>query len=371
MAAEQAPSGDLGLDSIRPLGCLAPNLLMGMLMLTAAAGPGSETEAELKRVFRMENPGPQLQALVAAMDDAAAADPDVALSSSLAVFCRGELAQGFRSACGPRVACKAMPSSAAGINAWVRDASSGLITSIIDRIDSTHVAILLAVTALTAPWARPFDPELTTAASFATAPDASVPCAMMHAKRKSVGDDIGLVELRNCRGVTLPYGSGRFLGIFLLPGASEVEPPSASAALALADWLVGVDAGLSEVLAARRRRKVSVALAIPRFTVEATTGLVPILKELGVRTAFDFTTADLSALSVTPGIAVTNIIHKVVIKVDEAGTRAAAATATAVKSRKRVQLFTFTADRPFVFAVVDTVTTMVLFASAVLSAAQD
>jgi serpin B len=85
------------------------------------------------------------------------------------------------------------------------------------------------------------------------------------------------------------------------------------------------------------------------------------LSAMGLGALFDGS-ADLSGLLSTPTpIAVSDVLHSVKIKVDEAGTRAAAATAVMVQTTSAVVSPTFTADRPFLFLIRDTRNGAILF----------
>ena len=104
-----------------------------------------------------------------------------------------------------------------------------------------------------------------------------------------------------------------------------------------------------------------VTLRIPKFTVDYHTGgeLVPILKELGLKTPFDPYKANFSGMLTgdTKGLIFDMIMQKSYITVDEKGTEAASVTLIS-------QLYgdvipdvpvprTFIADRPFSFALVE------------------
>jgi len=77
--------------------------------------------------------------------------------------------------------------------------------------------------------------------------------------------------------------------------------------------------------------------------------------------------ADLSGIDGTTRLCVQDVLHKAYIKVDEAGTEAAAATAvvvvgTAIPARS----VTLAIDRPFLFLIRDDATRAILFAGRVL-----
>lgn len=108
----------------------------------------------------------------------------------------------------------------------------------------------------------------------------------------------------------------------------------------------------------------SVALALPKLDYKLHASLKPMLRELGMRAAFEG--ADFSGL--TPnGIAISDVIHEAVIKVFEGGTIAAAATAV-IFGDASVSLpeHTVRFDRPFFYLIVDQPTGQSLFLGRVL-----
>ena len=102
---------------------------------------------------------------------------------------------------------------------------------------------------------------------------------------------------------------------------------------------------------------------LPRFKIEFETGLKEPLMELGVASIFDETAADLTGMidasSCCNVAAVSKIIHKAAIEVNEEGTEAAAATGI------DVAMFSLPpqimVDRPFLFTIVHRPTTTPIF----------
>ncbi len=99
-----------------------------------------------------------------------------------------------------------------------------------------------------------------------------------------------------------------------------------------------------------------VNLILPRFKLFTTQQLIEPLSKLGVTDVFDFSKANLSHISSSGPIFVTEVVQKAVITVDEKGTKAAAATAYSITyslgAPSRKEEVYFTADRPFIFALV-------------------
>jgi serpin B len=75
--------------------------------------------------------------------------------------------------------------------------------------------------------------------------------------------------------------------------------------------------------------------------------------------------ADFSGIAGRPGeLRISSVIHEAYIRVDEAGTEAAAATATGIATAAAPgpRPIQFLVDRPFVFVLRDTTANAVLFA---------
>jgi serpin B len=106
-----------------------------------------------------------------------------------------------------------------------------------------------------------------------------------------------------------------------------------------------------------------VNLSLPRFDIESRTELTSLMQALGMNLAFEPGTADFSAMTAQEQLFVGFIVHQANITVDEEGTEAAAATAVGVgvTSAPTDPPVDVVADRPFIFAIRDTVTGCLVF----------
>nr|QIR83411.1 serpin 4 [Locusta migratoria] len=110
----------------------------------------------------------------------------------------------------------------------------------------------------------------------------------------------------------------------------------------------------------------TVHVYLPKFKMEYERGLAEILPRYGMLDMFSPYRANFSGISDTP-VAVSNVIHKAFVEVNEEGTEAAAATAVEVAVLSSIvqpppQPVVFKADRPFAFFILDLATRMALFA---------
>jgi serpin B len=110
---------------------------------------------------------------------------------------------------------------------------------------------------------------------------------------------------------------------------------------------------------------------LPQFEMSFGASLVKSLEKLGIVDAFDSAYANLSgmtAVRTVPPLMMDEVMHSAYIRVDENGTEAATATAvsTSLGLFRRDDPITMRIDRPFLFAIRDTVSGTLLFTGRVL-----
>lgn len=115
----------------------------------------------------------------------------------------------------------------------------------------------------------------------------------------------------------------------------------------------------------------TVNLALPKFEFTFDTSMVKTMQDLGMNQAFT-SAAEFDKMTGAPNeLAISDILHKCYIRVDEEGAEAAAVTEVImVETAMPAQdAKTFTADRPFLFAIYDETDNTVLFLGAVANPA--
>jgi len=236
------------------------------------------------------------------------------------------------------------------INAAVGEQTAGKITDLLARgvLDNLTRLVLVNAVYLKAQWEHPFPEGNTRKEPFSPPGSKPVPVDMMHASaqlRAHEGD--GFLA------VLLPYVDRRLAMAIVLP-----DGPLAELSLA---GLGGVGGVLGELVASRQVYQVD--LRLPRFTLRTTLSLKETLTALGMPRAFSGSGADFSGITTAEQLRISAVAHQAYIDVNEQGTEAAAATAVVVAALAVVHRpqMTFTADRPFLFAVVETTTGLPLF----------
>jgi serine protease inhibitor len=105
----------------------------------------------------------------------------------------------------------------------------------------------------------------------------------------------------------------------------------------------------------------TVQVSFPKFSLEHTIELVPVLEKMGVGDLFQ-ETSDFSTLSETLKGPLGSALHKARIEVNEEGTKAAAATVLfSFRSSRPAEPAQFHCNHPFIYVLYDKVEKAVLF----------
>jgi serpin B len=253
------------------------------------------------------------------------------------------------------------PTAAATINQWVQQHTQGRIATVVsaEELQSAPPEILLLnAVYFRAHWASPFPVYSTRPGPFRQANGNQQEVSFMH----QVSSDIGYLAGKGFQAVALPYRgfAGRFSMCVFLPDQLD-GLPAFVASLTPKAWTKWQQSFT-------KPEELDVDLTLPRFRLEWSTDLVPMLRQLGLTTPFapgaDFTPMGFRAEE--GGGYIASVRHKTFLEVDEAGTKAAAVTALmmvagsappAPKRRVAVKV-----DSPFFYAIVDNRDGALLFA---------
>lgn len=235
------------------------------------------------------------------------------------------------------------------INAWVEAQTEERIRDLIPEggVDSLTRLVLANAIYFNAGWSYPFEKDLTAEGDFTALSGAVQRAPLM---RWSTSNSLAYAQGEGYQAVELPYKGGDASMVLLVPDAGNFEDFEAE--------LTG--ARLQELIAGLERR--SVALTLPAFEVEASFKLAAALQELGMTEAFDPVAADFSGMTGIADLYIGAVFHKAFVRVDEAGTEAAAATAVVMQLKGMpVNDVELTVDRPFIYLIRDTQSGAVLF----------
>jgi serpin B len=229
------------------------------------------------------------------------------------------------------------------INGWVAKKTEDRIKDILSpmSVNSGTRLVLTNAVYFNAAWQTPFDAANTVVGPFTTNSGATVQVPMMH----------GSVETQYAQGadyaaVELPYDGGELSMVIVLPNDLATFEPTLDGAKI--DSIVGSMSGYM------------VDISMPTFEFKSKFGLVDPLTKMGMGVAFS-DGADFSGINGQGGLVITDVIHQSFVKVNEAGTEAAAATAVIVGETSVPQPAKIDLDKPFVFFIRDLQTRAILF----------
>jgi serpin B len=256
------------------------------------------------------------------------------IAAALGVFDASVKALDFRS-----------PDALEKINGWASAASDGLVPSVVEQLDPGARFLLANVVYFNAMWETAFDAEKTLKAPFMRADGSSHDVNMMNAVVSAEFAELGVLHA-----VWLPYDGNRFKMLVVAPREGQ-KPTSVLEVLKRRplDDLVA---------AALPARAITVQVRLPRFRVETNSDVTRVLSSQGFGPALS-ANSNYSPINAVKGNRLL-VLHRAVLEVTEAGTKAAATT-TVTSDRSIDEPPVLSADRPFAIAIVDRDTGSILF----------
>lgn len=252
------------------------------------------------------------------------------------------------------------------VNRWVEGATSGNIAELLQPgiVTTGTRAVLVNAVWFKAEWQFPFSKEATRSEPF-TAIDGTVSnTSLMHQWGRFAAfrrDDVSVIQL--------PYKGGEVALVVFLPDKAGALPKFEESLTpkALSRWLADLD----------KTAPRETVLTLPKLKLRWHSDLAGDLARMGAPIAFS-DGADFSAMARLPypggnpeeiGLKISHVIHEATIEVDEVGSEASAATAVImdviVTAGRRgpppPPPFVFKADKPFLFALRDLRTGLLLF----------
>ena len=238
------------------------------------------------------------------------------------------------------------------INRWVSDQTEGRIEDLIPQgvIDALTRLVLTNAIYFNAAWQHPFKENMTNDGLFHLPDGGEVSVPMM-----SQTETFGYAEGGGYQAIELPYDGRELSMVILLPRAGQ-----------FADFEGSLDAQRVDAIV-KNLKPMRVILSMPKFEFESGFSLSETLAAMGMPVAFSGG-ADFSGMTGNRDLFISDVIHKAIVSVDEAGTEAAAATAvvmtTGMIPGEPVEV---TIDRPFVFLIHDIETGTILFVGRIVN----
>lgn len=233
------------------------------------------------------------------------------------------------------------------INDYVRKQTQGKIKELISDLDEETAMVLVNYIYFKGKWKMPFDPHDTFKSEFHLDEKRTVKVPMM--KAEDLTTPYFRDEELSCSVVELEY-TGNASALFILPDQGRMQQVEDSLQPeTLRKWKNSL------------RPRMIDELYLPKFSISTDYSLETILPQLGIREVFS-TQADLSGITGTKNLRVSQVVHKAVLDVAETGTEAAAATGVKIipMSAKFPNL-TVNIDRPFLMAIIERNTDTSLF----------
>lgn len=243
----------------------------------------------------------------------------------------------------------------ATINRYIEEQTEQRIKDLLppDAVTPDTRLVLTNAVYFNAAWLEPFDVEATQSEPFHNL-DGSVSDVMM--MQRSGMEQLEYAQGAGWQAAALPYENPSLVMWLVVPDAGNYDVFNSSLTAET----------LQTMLSESQSR--SVFLRMPRWEMQGSYGLSAALQALGMQPAFDPDQADFSGIDGTRNLSISDVVHKSFIKVDEAGTEAAAATAVLMGVTSmpiETEAVELTIDRPFLYFIYDRPTRTILFFGAI------
>lgn len=230
------------------------------------------------------------------------------------------------------------------INNWVNEKTDEMIPKIINDIDPNVVSFIINAVAFDAKWMKQYEENQISSGNF-TAYDGTVQEAEMLNSIESL-----YLEDDNAVGIYKYYAGKKYAFAALLPDEG----------ISVSDYVAELTPeSLNKIFSSPKY--VNIECSLPKFSYDYENELSDDLQLMGMKQAFKSDSADFSRMSEI-SLYISKILHKTHIELTESGTKAAAVTAVELSNDcvlipdKSVAF-----DRPFVYCIVDTETSIPVF----------
>jgi len=235
------------------------------------------------------------------------------------------------------------------INGWVAEKTHDKIDKIVEQISPESFMFLINAIYYKGNWRYEFDPKETSDRSFFLEDGTVVDVPMMSAEL-----DVNLFRNELFTALELPYGKGNWSMVFFLPNW-EHRVDEIMEELSEENWNTWLGS-LSP--------QTEVDVAIPKFTFEYEKSLKDVLMALGMEVAFT-TAADFTGILPGGQLLISDVKHKTFVEVNEEGTEAAAVTSVEIELTSIGN--GFTANKPFLFFIVERSSGTILFSGKLMN----
>ena len=239
------------------------------------------------------------------------------------------------------------PTVVGTINGWCAQKTNNKIKEIVKQVDPTTFMYLINAVYFKGAWTTRFEKKNTHSMIFRRADGSTQTVQMMN-----IMDTFRYASSDVCDYLEMDYGNHAFSMVIMLPKDGKTTRD----VIAMMDGKKWADAIQSLTL-----KKIPVFL--PRFKAECEYPMHEhILPDMGMKLPFNPMLADLSGIadiSAFGRLFISSVIHKTFVQVDEEGTEAAGITLVGIENSVKSSFFMV--DRPFLFAIREKSTGVILF----------
>lgn len=239
------------------------------------------------------------------------------------------------------------PDALGTINAWCAEKTNNLIPKVLAEIPSETLMMLINTLYFKSNWSEgtAFNSEFTEKENFTLSDGTTKEVNMMKSKETThlfMSDDHAYYLKK-------PFGNSAFNFTVILP-KEDKDIEEVITNIDQSSWTTSKDMSYKET-----------NLSLPRFKIGCEYNLEKnILPSMGMTIPFSGN-ADFSLIS-DVGFQITQILHEAVVEINEEGAEAAAVTiVTGATSSPPEDIIDFTVDRPFLFAICENSTGLILF----------
>lgn len=323
-------------------------------MTMVLAGARGSTEKEIAAALKQDIKGDALNKafheLETKLNEACGKDNQLMTANALCLT-DGDVSAEYKGLLREFYNAEVFKGELAQINQWVSKKTQGKIKEILKKLHRNSVCVLLNAVYFKGVWAVEFDKKKTHDSKFTLATGKKNKVRMMYIK-----SSFRQCSRKNCSVIEIPYKEKNLSMLVLLPDSHDsLDKLEKSLDLTM---IQDVFSNL------KKARQGKVNLFLPRFKIKShLMDLVPALKSLGIKDAFQLGKADFEGMGWPKGkLAINQVKHRAVVEVNEQGTEAAGATAVEMFKRDaKPKTPVFRADHPFLFLIREKSTGAVLF----------
>jgi len=234
------------------------------------------------------------------------------------------------------------PNAPARVNAWAAKATRAKITRMVADFDPSTRFVVTNAIYFSGRWVEPFEVSKTSNQDFYLPDGRTAKVATMSKESR-----LHYFEDNDCQSVLLPYQGGNYALQIVLP--KTMQSP------------INLLPRISEMASrAASSPPANVNLTLPKFTLDFKVEVQNNLSGIGISDLSDPLRCDLGRIG--NDLYVSKILHQAVLRVDEQGTEASAATlAHGMAGSAPPPAVPMPVDHPFIFSICDTVTGQILF----------